>query len=173
MSLIVEDGSGVPGANTYTDIPEFIAFTTQRKMAIPDDPLELEALLIRAMDFLETLKYKGVRNDVVTPQSLSWPRAGVYADGRDIPFNEIPKQLIQAQCQLAFLAQTIDLQPTQAVDGKGPIQTESVYGAVARTYFQKAGPKLVPYISSVNALLDDYVIGMPGAGAFSTVAMRR
>lgn len=173
MSLTVEDGTIVPNADSYVSVVDFQAYCLKRGMVVPVDPTACEALLTKAMDFLQGLRYIG--NLVDIDQSLMWPRKNVYnyREGYYYPDNKIPKVLIDAQCQLGFIVQTIDLQPSQSADSKGLIQTESVYGAVSRTYFKKAGSETAPYLTSVNALLYDLVdFGLPGMHAINTFAIR-
>lgn len=159
MTIIVEDGSIVPNANSYVDLAGLRAFATQRGLVVPADDTAAEALLITAMDYLEGLSYVGRR--VSFDQALQWPREAAYTqDGYLIPNTKIPTQLINAQCQLAYTAQTVPLFATLPAGGKGPIMSESVYGAVSRTYGQPtSATTLAPYMGAVNNFLKGLLRG--------------
>lgn len=95
--IVVEDGTGVIGANSYVSVAEFQAWLADRGYVITGDPSEL---LIRAMDYIESLNYWG--SPVICEQDLSWPRAWVPMEGCCyFNSNEIPQALKTAQMQVA------------------------------------------------------------------------
>ena len=109
MAIIVETGEGLPNSNSYISIAEFEAYAADRLEALPADGKE--ALLIRSMDYLESIKnYKGAR--VSGEQSLAWPRSRVYIDGFPLAADRIPTLLKRAQMQLAIEAMNYDLMPS-------------------------------------------------------------
>lgn len=100
--LIVEDGSIVPDANTYADLATVRAYCDARGLIIPDGDDELSQMIFIAMDYIEAMetRFKGHR---VSPlQNLAWPRSGVViiCGQPPLPDNTIPKNLINALCQL-------------------------------------------------------------------------
>jgi hypothetical protein len=95
--IIVEDGSIVDNANSYVTVAELQAYAAARGITIE---LDEEHLLIRAMDYIESLEFIGYR--VQFDQELSWPRQEVWIDGFPLAFNVIPKQLKNAQMSLAL-----------------------------------------------------------------------
>lgn len=101
MTIVVEDGSIVTGANSYVTEAEFIAYADARGVTIgtADDP---ETLLIKAVDYLESFspRFKGDR--VERDQPLSWPRSGAVIEEWEWSNGEIPRQVINAQLALAF-----------------------------------------------------------------------
>lgn len=97
MTIIIEDGSIVPGANSYASETELTAYATQRGITLSGGA---EALLIQSMDYAETQSFQGSR--VIATQSLQWPRNGVYIDGFLVANNEIPAQLKTAQIVTAI-----------------------------------------------------------------------
>lgn len=101
MALVIEDGTVVTGANSYIDIPEAKAFAAARGVDLGNDDVVTEQRLLIAMDYLESLNYKGVRTEP-DEQLLSWPRTGVTFDGRTFGDRVIPNQLKSAQAQLAI-----------------------------------------------------------------------
>lgn len=97
MAIIVEDGSNVPGANSYGDVAGLTAYAAARGITLVGD---LEALLIRSMDQLEGEYWKGRRSN--SDQALSFPRYGICIDGEILDSDEIPKQLVEGQYELAI-----------------------------------------------------------------------
>lgn len=101
MALVIEDGTVVAGANSYIDVPAAKAYAEARGVDLGADDALIEQRLLGAMDYLESLSYKGTRTDP-DEQSLAWPRTGVTFDGRTFGDNVIPTQLKSAQGQLAI-----------------------------------------------------------------------
>lgn len=98
MAIIVEDGTGVAGANSYVTVIEFQTWAAARGYTIVGNP---EQLLIRAMDYIESLDFIG-QAALCQEQELSWPRGCVWIDGCYFPSNEIPEALKRAQMQTAL-----------------------------------------------------------------------
>ena len=114
MSLVIEEGSVVEGASSYVGIAEVRAYATARASALPSDDATLEAAIVRAADYLESLghSYKGDKADPLN-QCLQWPRIFVDFNGVPFPPNVIPRELKSAQCQAAIeAAGGLDLMPT-------------------------------------------------------------
>src|SRR5688572_8818215 len=115
MALTIETGAGVTGADSYASVAEARAYATSRGItsltALTD--AQVEVLLRKASDFLESLesRFKGSR--VADDQALAWPRSDVYLFSSDTLFDEedIPAQILTAQCQLACDAAGTDLLP--------------------------------------------------------------
>lgn len=111
MALVVEDGSGVPDAESYASVALARSYATAHGYTLPTDDAEVEVLLRKAAQYLEGLReeYQGSRASA--EQGLEWPRTGVYLYGFEFPDSDIPGPLARAQCQLAVEALTTDLQP--------------------------------------------------------------
>lgn len=109
MSLVVENGTGVPGAQSYLTVAELRAFATQRALTLPVDDSEVEPLLIKACDFLALKSYIGTI--AVDGQGLDWPRlaTGYYSVSDGVYTFKIPDRLKTAQAMLALEAQNGDL----------------------------------------------------------------
>ncbi len=153
MSLIVETGAIVPGANSYVDDATFTAYAEARGITLPATPEEREVLLIKAMDYLETLdtRYQGYRVQGIE-QPLLWPRAGVVFSGAAYSDDAIPAELKKAQMVLAIAAQTIDLLPN--VTGSAQIVTRKTVGPITFEYAPgKPADTIRPIVSQANALL--------------------
>lgn len=156
IELIVEDGSIVPNANTYASIATLRAYAEMRpNIDLPDDDDELAKMCIVAMDYLESLewRFKGQR---VNPelQVLSWPRSGVVINCYPQPNTTIPKNLVNALCQLTVEATTLngDLNPSQteyAIKQEviGPMSTTYAVDTVnGSTVFTPTFPKVTAFL---------------------------
>jgi hypothetical protein len=96
MAIIVETGAIVAGANSYVSEAELTTYATDRGLTLT---ATAAVLLIKAMDYLETLNYIGTKKE--STQSLQWPRINVTIDGFAFLSTEIPKQLRAAQMALS------------------------------------------------------------------------
>jgi ATP phosphoribosyltransferase len=97
MAIIVEDGTGVTGANSYVSTTTLTTFATARSVTLTAGA---ETLLIQAMDYIESQRYKGLK--VGYTQVLQWPRYDVYIDGYYATPTDIPQQLKDALCHAAI-----------------------------------------------------------------------
>ena len=89
MSLVIEDGSGVPTANSYVTADEFKAFYVDRGNTVlaEADTDQIEAALVKGSDYLQQkfrLLWNGSR--ATTEQRLDWPRRGVAVPDFFDPF---------------------------------------------------------------------------------------
>lgn len=94
MALIVENGSGVPNANSYVTVEEAREYAEARGYTVGDDDA-VTVLAIKAMDYLAlfTEKWKGVR--VFAEPALPFPRMQTAYS-----IDAIPSNLKLAQMQL-------------------------------------------------------------------------
>lgn len=113
MALVIEDGSGVAGANSYIDVTAARAYASARGLSLPATDADVEVLLIKAMDFIEAFRteFQGLKTD--TAQALQWPRTGATLDGYEVASDTIPTVLASAQAQLAADANLQELMPTR------------------------------------------------------------
>lgn len=86
---------------------------------------EKEAALLMATRRIEVERFLGVRMD--SDQALSWPRFGVTYDDWLIPADEVPKQVKDAQCELALAMLQDDVVADTGLEGfrevkVGPIE---------------------------------------------------
>lgn len=111
MALIVEDGKMRDKANSYVSFEEADAYIVARQLweatNIENESIvaRKEAVLMRAFDWLNSLKWKGRKH--CWENVNAWPRIEVPvpagANGEYIDPYVIPKAVIQAQCELAAL----------------------------------------------------------------------
>lgn len=98
MALVVEDGSGVAGAESYASAAQASAYLLARGFATPAGGYE--PLLLRAMDVLATRAWRGERASA--GQALDFPRVGVpNRTGGYYAEDEIPADLVTGLILLA------------------------------------------------------------------------
>lgn len=161
MALIIEDGTNVAGANSYITTDELTAYADSRGLQI--SATNLEPLIIKAMDYLESRGFAGVRT--YENQSLSFPRQGLYVDNIEVAKDSIPAKLKQALCQLAYESDKQDLLPT--FDGK-VVARQRVEGAVDVSYDASLSSNL-PSFPLVDSLLSAFTLD----GSFGRLNVRR
>ena len=97
MALVIEDGSGVAGANSYITLVNAQAYIDLRGYTTT----LTEGMLLRAVDALAGVRFRGLKYSVDNP--LPWPRGGVYDnEGFYISEGTIPQQMIDAQVWAAY-----------------------------------------------------------------------
>lgn len=160
---MIDSDKTSPTFNSYASVADLKAYASARQLTLPDDE-KLAPLLIVAMDYLESQKWLGKRAD--NEQPLSFPRIGLSRDGVAIPDDEIPKQLIQAQCRLAMESQDNDLQPTLGAE----VLSERIEGALTVQYAEgtNTGAPNFPWLKGLLSGLIDVSDGF----AINTFAMR-
>lgn len=156
VTLIVEDGTNVPDANSFVTEDMIVSYAAARGVTIPntsDEEKDAAAVLgIQAIDYLNALSWKGVKT---YPDSLvPFPRSGLtgYTD------TQIPAAIKQAQLQLSVIAKSgIVLLPNTASGATikreklGPIETE---------YSEKFGVSEsgLPILPGIAGLLDPFLL---------------
>jgi hypothetical protein len=164
MALIVEDGTGVSSANSYITVAEAREFADLRNLLLPTSDAELEVLIIKAFDYLEAFDYIGAEAN--PPQDASFPRKNLYIQGVLFSDSQIPYKLKQAQCQLSYEAQSVELQPT----GDGREVLKEKVDVVEVEYAEKGISVARPTFTKVNGFLRDLVKG--GSGFLSLSSIR-
>ena len=109
MALIIEDGSIVTGANSFTTDVEFLAYAAARAVELPATEAARNALQVRAVDYLFSKEgsLKGCRINAV--QGLPYPRRGVCVYGFNVAIDAIPAGLKSAQMELGMQSHTSEL----------------------------------------------------------------
>lgn len=121
MTIIVEDGSGNPAAESFASTADADLYHNNRgNTAWFDlDTVDKEAALRRAADYMtETYRgrWKGYRSQNL--QALDWPRKGVMLTDLAIFYNvrydTIPVEVKNAQIELAWRASQLGTAPLAA-----------------------------------------------------------
>ena len=104
MTIIVEDGSIVTGANSYASIADFYEYTSILGVDLGClTSGDIEILLLRAMLEIENdysrsfLGYK-----VSSTQPLDWPRSDVWINGYLESNSTIPRDIFYGQMNIAI-----------------------------------------------------------------------
>jgi hypothetical protein len=174
MPLVIEDGTQVAGANSYTDLANARLIAGQFGLELDTDDTAAENNLIVAYNWLNTLEseFQGARlsdQDTNTNQTGVYPRSPVYLRGNLIGANVIPLELIQAQVVASHGNQsgnilTPEIPTTGAVtreklDGVGEIQYKEGYAPSG----DNANSSLVFANSLLSPLLKS-ALGITGSG---------
>lgn len=129
MALIIEDGSIVANAQSYATAAELREYARLRNIdGVPEDDIDAEALLIKAMDYLESFRARYKGDKVSSTQLLQWPRASVYIDGMLQSSTSIPREIFYAQLSAAVEAINYDLQENRLSSDSGRIVEAELEG---------------------------------------------
>lgn len=155
MAIIVEDGTTVSGANSYVSEAELTAYATARGVTLT---LGTEQLLVRAMDYIESLEYKGIK--LSSTQGLQWPRSDVYIDGYYNSNDNIPTELKNGEMEVAI-----------AIDGGedpladiGRVKTKSTVGPISVEY---APGQSTTIVRKITAQLRKLLANGAGGSSFT------
>lgn len=136
MTIIVEDGTGVENANSYNTHTELTSYAGLRGIEVPEAQADLEELLIRGMDYFESLDFNGEKTE--GDQSLQFPRKYLYIDNIEIDKNTIHSLVKESQLEISIaIYQGYD---PLAVSERA-VKRERVYGAVEVEYMDNAASK--------------------------------
>lgn len=152
--LIVEDGTIVPGANTYIDRAFYIAYAASRGVVVlSDNTADVE--VIKGMDYLETQRFVGDRiqdglpvpcgpiDSALPEQPCAWPRKGIYQfDDRPNAVHIIPNNLKRAQAQVALDVHN-GFNPFVNIPAGKTVISEKI-GPLSRTYSEGRAIPLMP-----------------------------
>ena len=147
MTLMVEDGSMPDGANAFCGVNFADAWLAARGHDDwPPEPTEdvvtaaKEAALVTATDYLNGLRWYGLKAMADQPRTMAWPRVGAYdSDGYEIGQNVVPPAVKAANSFLARLVFTgTDLQPI--LERGGRVQSEKV-GSLSTSYFEDSASR--------------------------------
>lgn len=159
MTIIVEDGTGLADAESYVSVAEFVLYHTNRGNSVATLPTAtIEVLLRKSTDYL-TAQYRGkwLGYRSTSTQALDFPRTGIVVDDFiTIESNQIPKELKNAQCELAARANDGALMQdeTQKVKRKKAdvIEVEYVESASVQTRYAQIDNMLSVFLSTTNSI---------------------
>ena len=154
--LVIEDGSVVVSANSYVTAAQLEAYAEARGITFTADP---EVLAIKAMDFIESQRFVGVKT--LQSQPLQWPRTGAYIDGFEVSTTTIPEELKNAQMATAVAIDT-------GYDPLAPLERGVVrqkVGSIEIEYDQ--GGMTASYSRAISAALKKLTLGSGGASNFT------
>lgn len=165
MTWVVETGSGVTGANTYYSIASITSWCNNRGLTAwaSASTTSRDAALCNAMDYIESLSYKGYKVSYSYP--LRWPRYDCYdTDGyytnvvlipSGLPY--IPDAVKNAVARAAYEEVVSPNCLTPALTKQNFVKREKIdvlefeYSKeVPGTIYQKVVNYLKPYLKSKN-----------------------
>ncbi|KVN92541.1 DnaT-like ssDNA-binding protein [Burkholderia ubonensis] len=189
ITIVVEDGTGLPNADVYVSQADADAYFAKRNNAVWAAAAAdaKAAALVAATSYLDRrYKFKGYK--VSTAQALEWPRTPAVANAVDPaqnafdPFwgtysfyapdpNELAKfkwpvkRITDACCELALRALTTDLYTDESPDRV----MQKTVGPITKRYFQfdKNGGQ------TRYAVVDDLVSPFLNGGGRMNIAMGR
>jgi hypothetical protein len=143
MAIVVEDGTGLPDAETYVSVADCVAYLDARSkfdFGLLTEQAQ-EAALRNAADYLDARygsRLQGYR--LLVTQALYWPRTDVEFDNVCWEPAPLPTSLVRACCEAAALAGTgTDLflpldrggQVTEKLEIVGPITERTKWSSSA------------------------------------------
>jgi hypothetical protein len=158
--LIIEDGAGVPDAESYATAAELVVYAGKFGVTVPLEEDAQEALLRRAALVMEGMSWKGRKTS--GDQALAWPRRGVELDREIKPANLIPARIKYGQVALAAEIHVDDIDPIE--QRRGAVTKEKVDNAVEREY---------AVLTSSCPQLRPAVVDRPSANQFADYQIRR
>ena len=175
MSLIIENGTGVAGAESYASLANMTTYCTNfGYTAPPTVPLQ-ESFLRRAAVLMELMNWLGSKT--ASTDSLAWPRANIIrrdmlSTDPPLPSNTIPLNIINGQIQLALELYTLSVTPGFDAGASGRITsiTESVSGAVSHSKTYDNTGRSTPALP--HAQSDAIFAPLLSVGNFSAMAYR-
>lgn len=169
MSIIVEDGTGLPDANSYSSEDQFDEYVEDRNYVVVVG--DTESALIRATQSLDAhygRRYPGTKT-FGRDQGLLWPRTGatdVYGD--IIDDDEIPIEIIEATCEFALRELSAPGSTTPDLERGGDIH-QITAGSVTIVYGNNA--KVTTKFTLVDGILSTILTG-PFPGALTIASTR-
>lgn len=138
--IVTQTNDGLSTANSYVTTAELSAYASQRGIVL--NSADLESLLFKSMDVLESKQYKS--EPIKADQSTKWPRMGLG----------VPRDIKQSQLMLAVAADTNDLlsATTEQIAKREKVDVIEV------EYFEaKDAANGSPLLTLVNELLTPYL----------------
>lgn len=110
MALVVEDGSGLPNANSYNSVIEIRSYADARGYDLPTEDADVDLLAVQATDYVDSFRtdFQGKKTNP-SVQALQWPRTGVEIDDEPVDPDSLPRELKNAHAQASIEAYTTDL----------------------------------------------------------------
>lgn len=132
MPLVIEDGTGLPDADSYISLADARTYAADYGYALAADDTEAEVQLRRGAQYVDTNQFKGQKLNPL--QGLAFPRTGVECDGVEV---EISQQLLWAgRAQVIYADAVNSGVNVRGNDAGQEVQSSEVTGAVKESYFQ-------------------------------------
>lgn len=169
VTLTLETGSGISGANTYVSLAQAETYmegrlaSTAWDAATDDSKNRALVTAVKTMD--ARLRYVGTIVD--DQQAMQWPREGIYYEGHEWPDNTIPAQVKDAQVEFAVNLIT-NGDRSGDPGGEGVKSLNVGKGAVELEFDQNTKPDIIPDV--VFDFLGKWIVSSgSGTGIIATV----
>ena len=159
-TIIIEDGTVVPGANSYASEAELTTYAADRGVVLT---AATDVLLIKAMDYIESLSFIGSKGSEGQP--LQWPRKDVYIDGFYAGSTTIPAALKTGQIATAL---AIDSENSPLANVERATKREKV-DVIEVEYMDNAAAQTI--VKSITAALRKLLVS--GGSSTTTFAVTR
>ncbi|QQP96544.1 DnaT-like ssDNA-binding protein [Lysobacter enzymogenes] len=165
MTIVIEDGSGLPNAEAYISVADADAYFLARGNTAWASLSEerKEQVLRDGADYMTAVygsRWKGVRK--TAEQALDWPRTGVVVNGFAVADNIVPEPVRRANAELAVRASAGPL----LVDLGAQVKQETV-GPITVVY--QDGARQSTRYAAVDGLLGAYLRDGGGGGQIPVV----
>ncbi|MCY0910841.1 DnaT-like ssDNA-binding protein [Massilia antarctica] len=161
MGLIVEDGTGLAGAESYASVAAADARCASLGLAAWAALAESakEVALRKAAIFMATYRTRWAGRRMYQHQALDWPRYGVVVDGFSVLSTTVPADVVHACIDLAVRSGNgeellPDLDTGSNVikkDKTGPLETEYFQNTTdVRERFVAVDALLAPYLGTAG-----------------------
>lgn len=101
MTIIVETGAIVTGANSYASRADYIAYAASVGVTVADDATA-DVQLIKAAAFIDSHERRLIGYRKTRDQPMSYPRDELVIESWEWQSNEIPRQVILCQLSTAL-----------------------------------------------------------------------
>jgi len=159
-TIIIEDGTVVPGANSYASEAELTTYAADRGVTLT---AATDVLLIKAMDYIESLSFIGSKGSEGQP--LQWPRDQVYIDGYYVESTTIPAALKTGQIATAL---AIDSEDSPLANVERATKREKV-DVIEVEYMDNAAAQTI--VKTITAALRKLLVS--GGSSTTTFAVTR
>lgn len=161
MAITVEDGTGIADAESYVSVATFQTWATKRGYTLPAGTSDIEALLRKAVDFIERKTFIGEIE--FSDQGLSFPRLITDIYGVAVSTN-VPAKLKTAQMFLALESMNGPLTAAARANKYSATKIDQIYLKYANDAAKGSGDL---YFPAIDELLSTWLVN--GGAAIRTV----
>lgn len=152
-TITKETGTGSSSSTSYVSEADFTAYTGERDVTLGATNGDASEVLIKAMDYLETKEFIGVKG--TKEQALQWPRIGAALNGYTLDSDEMPNILLEAQMEIAISIDAgtdpmANLARETIMEKVDVIEVEYSSSAFAQTYLTAAETKLARLVKPIG-----------------------
>ena len=165
MPLIVEDGTIVPGADSYISLDDARELAAKYGRYLPADDTMAEAALRNGAIYIGLQEPMMCGSRVSASQSLAFPRTGISLYGFPVANDSIPDQVKLAQIIAAQeYGNGVDVRAS--TDGRAT-SMERVEGAVTVQYFNNGSSGATTTITAAIDALRPLLCGLNNGSSFN------